>query len=507
MFRSCFLILYSFLLLAIFCASAHAQKAADKNPLANFEKSFEQGRGAEVERDLLNYLIANPKDAKGFALLGKLRFRQERFGEAKSLYQRALTLDPNLVSAKINLTVVIVQLGHIDEARSILSGIDAAVPDASVQIDLARALILVGEFQKASAAIEKLPLKLKNGIALPLRAVCYLELGEKQKLAELIPAAKRAVRQQPAVTVRFAEILSGAGMNKEAADLLRSVVAVAPKNAAALILLAKAEIYNKDFAQAKIHLSRAAALSSPAELYFVQALLENEQGNTTRALDLLEKSLALAPNSLPVLQQFIVAAMRTNKAGKAVEAAEKLLSLKPDEPEFLYLYGAASLQNGNLSVAQETLEYLMRLRPQDSSGCLALGLTLAAQSDKLQEARRQLNYCLEINPTNFEAKYQLALSYKTQGETAKAVEYLEETIKQAPNYAFALRDLGALYLQAGAEAKARIVLEKAVSLNPNDADTHFQLSRLYNLIGESALAKRHLEIFQKLKNPTGNLIK
>ena len=75
------------------------------------------------------------------------------------------------------------------------------------------------------------------------------------------------------------------------------------------------------------------------------------------------------------------------------------------------------------------------------------------------------------------------------------------------NYAFALRDLGALYLQAGAEAKARTVLEKAVSLSPNDADTHFQLSRLYNLIGESTLAKRHLEIFQKLKNPTGNLIK
>jgi len=45
------------------------------------------------------------------------------------------------------------------------------------------------------------------------------------------------------------------------------------------------------------------------------------------------------------------------------------------------------------------------------------------------------------------------------------------------------------------------VLEKAVALNPNDADTHFQLSRLYNLTGERELAKKHLEIFQKLKNP------
>ena len=84
---------------------------------------------------------------------------------------------------------------------------------------------------------------------------------------------------------------------------------------------------------------------------------------------------------------------------------------------------------------------------------------------------------------------------------AKAVEYFEDTIKVSPNYANALRDLGAVYLQTGDEVKARPVLEKAASLNPNDAETHFQISRLYSLIGESALAKKHLEIFQKLRNP------
>jgi hypothetical protein len=37
-------------------------------------------------------------------------------------------------------------------------------------------------------------------------------------------------------------------------------------------------------------------------------------------------------------------------------------------------------------------------------------------------------------------------------------------------------------------------------LDPNNADAHFQLSRLYNIIGERDLAKKHLEIFQKLKS-------
>ncbi|MGH9943358.1 MAG: hypothetical protein ACRD9R_13510, partial [Pyrinomonadaceae bacterium] len=62
------------------------------------------------------------------------------------------------------------------------------------------------------------------------------------------------------------------------------------------------------------------------------------------------------------------------------------------------------------------------------------------------------------------------------------------------------RDLGALYLQAGAEAKARAALERAAALAPQDAETHFQLSRLYHRAGESALARKHLDLFQQLKN-------
>ena len=85
--------------------------------------------------------------------------------------------------------------------------------------------------------------------------------------------------------------------------------------------------------------------------------------------------------------------------------------------------------------------------------------------------------------------------------TKPGAPFLEATVRLAPDYAAALRDLGTVYLQAGAEAKARVVLEKSAALNPDDADTHFQMSRLYNIVGERELAKKHLEIFQKLKNP------
>jgi tetratricopeptide (TPR) repeat protein len=480
------------------------KNSVDQNALVKYEKSIERGDYQLIERDLLNYAIKNPTDAKAFELLGKLRFAQNRLNEAKSLYQKALTLDARSVSARINLAIINFQTGNAGQAISSLNEIaENDVTNDSVRLNLAQTFALVGYCEKAHIHVEKLSLKTKNNDALPVRAECFLQSGENQKAIALIPGAKIAAKQNPQTALKFAEVLSQAALYKESAEVLKIVVSAAPNDADALVSLAKSEIYAKDFQSAKIHLTQASKTNpNQADLLFVRSLLEGEQGNQAQSLETLEKSLAANPNSAAILSQYVVTAMRANQAGKGLRAAEKLLELKPNEPDFLYLHGAAALQNNNLQAAETSLNRFAELRPNDARGCLALGLTYAAQADKLENAQRQLQKCVAANPKNYEAKYQLGLSYKTQGETAKAIEFLEAAVKDSPNYALALRDLGAVYLQSGAENKARIVLEKSAAINNDDADTHFQLSRLYNLTGETELAKKHLEMFQKLKNPS-----
>jgi Flp pilus assembly protein TadD len=65
--------------------------------------------------------------------------------------------------------------------------------------------------------------------------------------------------------------------------------------------------------------------------------------------------------------------------------------------------------------------------------------------------RRELQFgrCLEIDASNFEAKYQLGLLSKAQGDTAAAIRLLEEVTASVPNDPLVLRDLGTLYLQVG----------------------------------------------------------
>jgi tetratricopeptide (TPR) repeat protein len=204
------------------------------------------------------------------------------------------------------------------------------------------------------------------------------------------------------------------------------------------------------------------------------------------------------------MSKAVVAAMRANQSRRAVELAREMIRLRPDDPDIIYLFGAASLQSGRIADAEAYLERYTRERPSDGRGCVAYALSLAAQPTKIDPARSKLEGCVAMDPANFEATYQLALSHRSSGETEKAIDYLERTVNRAPNYAYAVRDLGVLYLQAGKEAEARVNLEKAAKLAPNDPDTHFQLSRLYNLAGEPVLAKRHFDTFQKLKDQNGH---
>jgi tetratricopeptide (TPR) repeat protein len=452
---------------------------------------------------LFNYVIAHPADGNGFALLAKLRLKQNRSSEAKALAGKALSIEPNLLSAKLTLALASVQLGEIEEARTLLTGIsEKDVIDNKVRLNLAENLVRLGDCPRGLVLIDKLPLKMKNGEALPLRAVCYLSAGDRKNFLALIPPAKAAAQQNSKVAVNFAEVLLKGGMLKDAAELLRLTLIAAPKNIDALLLLARAEIFSKDFPNAKIHLARAEKIEpNSGELFFIKSLLESEQGNLAGSYELLEKSLGINSDNEQVLTQYIAVALKLGQPARAVRAAEKLVSLAPENPENSYLYGLALLQNNNLIKAEPVLNKYFSEHPRDSRVCLALGLTYAGQPDKLELARGQMQKCLEIDPNNFEAAFQLGLSYKTLGESAKAIEYFEQTVRLSPDYPAALRELGTAYLQTGAEAKARPALEKAVRLSPNDPDAHFQLSRLYNVLGERELGKKHLEIFQKLKNP------
>jgi thioredoxin-like negative regulator of GroEL len=142
---------------------------------------------------------------------------------------------------------VLVASGQTENAREALNGIyEPDLTNPAVRLNYAQSLILVGDFRRSLDVIEKLPMSLQTTDALPVRAICYFQLGERVKFDALLPLAKKAAISKPVVAVKFAQVLLDAGLSKEAVELLRSAP-VFSSNAASLILLAKGEIAEKTF--------------------------------------------------------------------------------------------------------------------------------------------------------------------------------------------------------------------------------------------------------------------
>lgn len=500
MLRTSSLIQTAILSLSLIVTHALAQTAADLTRLSALEEKIEQGRYAEIEGELMKFVIANQGSARAFQALARVRVLQDRLAEAKGLFQRALALDKGLVHSRLELATVELRLGRREEGLDHLGEVSAPKLSSESRLKLAQTFVLFGEFKAALDAVTELPVHIQNGAAVPIRAISYLQLGEDQKLAALVRTAERLAVSDPALAVKFAEVLSGTRFNKRAMPVLRSVVAAHPKDVGALLLLARVEINERDVASAKKHVLQAAALApGSAEVAFAEAMLAKEGDDPKATLAHLETSLLRAPGSVQIMRELVIAAMRANQPPRAIEIARKLMALQPSEPEFVYLYGAATLQIGRFNEAEEYLERYAGTRPTDPRGCVALGISLISQPAKVRSGQSRLERCIAAHPKSFEAAFQLGLSYKDLGESEKAIELFERALSIAPEFAPALRELGTLQLQAGLSPKARASLEKAVALDPNDANTHFQLSRLYNLSGEADRAKLHFEKFQTLR--------
>src|SRR5438093_7212076 len=180
------------------------QKARESRVVAKLEGSVDH---ATVEDDsrIVDFGIANPKNSRALELLARLRLRQGRLGESRALYQRVLSLDPTFALAKINLGSVTFMLGQKDEARQTLKSINDPISlPAPLKLELAAALLLVGEIQRSLAIAETLPTSVKSTTALPLLGVLYLESGQSDHLAALIPIMKKTGSSDASLAVKCA---------------------------------------------------------------------------------------------------------------------------------------------------------------------------------------------------------------------------------------------------------------------------------------------------------------
>lgn len=119
---------------------------------------------------------------------------------------------------------------------------------------------------------------------------------------------------------------------------------------------------------------------------------------------------------------------------------------------------------------QKLAEYKTRLEknPKDIEALVFMG-NANYDIQRFEKAKEFYTRALEVDPNNTHVRTDLASSYRSLGETDRALEELGKVLKADPNHEVALYNSGIIYLNDKNDPeRARIAWEKLVALKPND---------------------------------------
>ena len=131
------------------------------------------------------------------------------------------------------------------------------------------------------------------------------------------------------------------------------------------------------------------------------------------------------------------------------------------------------------------------------------------EQQRYDEARREFEAALGLDPGNVSAYNNLALTLSAAGRTDEAKRTFETALQLYPEFAAAHSNLGNLYFRAGDLAPAQVEYEAAIRLNPDYAEAYNNLGSVYFRLGRADLAedayRKALQINPRLDQARRNL--
>ncbi len=478
---------------------ASAQEQTSLERLERAAELIRQEQLARAEEELRAVLRAQPREANALNLLGVVRARQKRDGEAEQLFLRAVKESPTLVGAHVNLGLLHLGRNETERAlRDFTSAAALAPDDPDINYQLAALLTERREFARALSHLERIPRERRALEHLHLVVKCYLGLGRKAEAASLAAALRAGADFPPEDAASFAALFAAHGETITALEILDEAQRRAPDSFAVLYNLGATHLQRNDAERSASFFTRALEVK-PDDAATLGALARvwRARGDLEKSFAYLERALRLNPDSPALLYDYGWTALNLDRMAEALPALERLHAAHPSDSNYIYILAVARFHNNDDGRALPLLQRYVELNPRDARGYYVAGVMLHLMM-RADAARASLARSFELTPTA-DAAYFLGLIAYNADDTAQAEAWLKRAVVLDASHAPARTTLGMTYAKRKDFTSARAELERAVRLDPQDLTAAYQLGMVYTRLGEKERARELLSTADRLR--------
>jgi len=325
---------------------------------------------ASAEAELDSILKTNPQEPRALNLLGVVRVKQNRAGEAEELFKRSLTLSPRAAETRLNLGLLYMSAERVEEAAA--------------------------QFEEARRA-ESSNGAARSNVVTALRRVAATSLasGENEKALAHLIRAKAVAPRDPDVLFEFGMAAMSLSLYEDAERALVAALGKRPDEPKFIYALARARM---------------------------------ETGKLPESEQLFRRYVSLRPQDATGHYGLGLVLMRLKQNTEAAKSFERSLELRPEQTESQYQLGVIAQADGNVDAAIARFEKVL-VRSADHVGAL-LGMGLVhAQRKEYELARQTFERVVALQPDLAKAHYQLGLTYARLGDKEAALRETELATK------------------------------------------------------------------------------
>ena len=416
---------------------------------------IDEGIKRAMRKRMEDQIKSQPDSAEALVRMGRTLVRLEDTSGALEAFGKAITINPELSSARLGRGLT--HMVRLDPAEAV--------------VDLTEAARLEPDRHEIFANL----------------GTCLGKLGRTADSIDAFRKALLLVPGHPGIECEIGDAHLGLGQAADAVTHYTLALATDPSNIRALCGKAKAFVALGDHARARASWDAALKIEPNSVLVLGERSQELlHQGKNEEALADIRQALTHAISHRADLK--LNEAYALHKMGRDEEAVDRLVEAVgefPDSKPLRTLLGEVLLRQDRYAEAIEAVRPIIDATPDSPLALHILGTALSSQGD-IQASIAHFDRALELEPTLAKTRFQRGLARVQLGDSKGGAEDFNFLVESDPTDAACRCNLGNALADMGLLDEAGVHFEAGLEANPGDPHLLMGLARLKSVRGDRA---------------------